>query len=187
MKENAQNSKKSKAPATEDGALELATALTAPDASLETVRDILFGAQIRDTHQQREALAQQLKSAIDELSQDADKRFERLHTDLQTMRKELDQNSVQQADSFNKQLHSLDQSLQELGKATSSAEAELADQIDSNVRELNSQMDNWKEQLSEQLDQVHAQLMHDKTDRGTLADLFAGLSEQLMSDSTSKK
>jgi chromosome segregation ATPase len=186
MKDNAQNSKKSKDTAVDEGALELATALTAPEASLDTVRDILFGAQIRDSHQQREALAQQLKSAIDELSKDVDKRFESMRSDMQTMRKELDQHSDQQADNFNKQLNSLDQSLQELGKATSSAEAELADQIDSSVRELNNQMENWKEQLSEQLDQVHAQLMHDKTDRSTLADLFAGLSEQLMSDPVSK-
>ena len=170
---------------------DLATALSAPDASLDTVRDILFGAQIRDSEKQRDALAQQLKNMIDELTNATNKRFDTLQNTMQTMRSELDSTSEKNTDEFNSKLDSLDQtlsqSIKELDKATSSAEAELADQIDSNINTLNTQMENWKDDLSSRLDQIHKQLTHDKTDRSTLAELFAGISEQLMNDKPANK
>ena len=48
-------------------------------------------------------------------------------------------------------------------------------------------MENWREELFTQLDQVQQHLMHDKTDRGTLADMFSVMSEQLMKESAPKK
>jgi len=177
---------KPKSNVTEGEVGELANALTSTESSLDTVRDILFGAQIRQTDQQRSELEKRLQKTIDDLRKDSHKQMAALKEEMEKMHQEIARDAAKSSDEFNKQLASLDNSLQDLDKATSSAEADLADNIDTQVSSLNTQMENWREQLSSELDKVHSQLMHDKTDRGSLADLFSQMAEQLMTDGTVK-
>jgi len=186
MKEKKENSGNSKSSANQNDVGDLAEALTSPDSSLDTVRDILFGAQIRQTDQERSDLEKRLQKAIDDLRKDSNQRMDALKADMEKMHQEIAKDAAKTSDSFNKQLANLDNSIKELDKATSAAEGELGDRIDAEVSSLNSQMENWREQLSAELDKVHSQLMHDKTDRGSLADLFSQMAEQLMSDGSAK-
>ncbi len=157
------------------------------DSDLETVRDILFGAQVRNAEKQREALAQQFTAMLEDLSKSTNDQLERLKNEIQQNHQEQNKNSEQNTLELNKKIDAIDLSLTALDKATSRAEADLADQIDTNNAALNTQMEGWKEELFAQLDQVQQHLSHDKTDRGALADMFSVMSEQLMKDSVPKK
>ncbi len=55
------------------------------DSDLETVRDILFGAQMRHGDQQREALAQQLTAMIEDLAKSTHDQFDRLQKEMQAL------------------------------------------------------------------------------------------------------
>jgi hypothetical protein len=187
MTDNSKATKKLKANVQDNEPKESASVDPSLDSDLETVRDILFGAQVRNAEKQREALAQQFTVMIQDLSKSTNDQFENLKNDIQKMRQEQDKSSDQNTLDLNKKIDALDQSLTELDKATSRAEAELADQIESSITSLNTQMEGWKEELFTQLDQVQQHLSHDKTDRGALADMFSVMSEQLMKDSVPKK
>tara|TARA_B100001063_G_C16632338_1_gene486479 strand:+ start:299 stop:862 length:564 start_codon:yes stop_codon:yes gene_type:complete len=178
---------KLKAELQNDGTKQAMSVDSSSDSDLETVRDILFGAQVRNAEKQRDALAKQFTAMIADLSKNTDDQFENLKNDIQKIRQEQDENSEQSARKLNEKIDALDLSLASLDKATSSAEADLADQIDTSVTTLNAQMESWKEELFSQLDQVQQHLTHDKTDRGALADMFSLMSEQLMKDSVPKK
>ncbi len=184
MKEKKDNSGNSKAGKDENEMGDLATALTSTESSLDTVRDILFGAQLRQTDQQRSELEKRLQKSIDDLQKESNKRMDALKAEMEKMHQEIAKDAGKRSDEFNAQLSTLETTVQELDKATSNAEADLADKIDSEVSTLNSQMESWREELSSELDKVHSQLMHDKTDRGSLADLFTQMADQLMSDGT---
>jgi hypothetical protein len=60
MTDKKENPGKSKASKDESEMGDLATALTSTESSLDTVRDILFGAQLRQTDQQRSDLEKSL-------------------------------------------------------------------------------------------------------------------------------
>jgi predicted nucleic acid-binding Zn-ribbon protein len=186
MTDKKENSGKSKASKDESEMDDLATALTSTESSLDTVRDILFGAQLRQTDQQRSDLEKRLQKSIEDLRKDSNQRMDALKADMEKMHQEIEKDAAKRSDEFNNQLATLDNTVQDLDKATSSAEADLADKIDTEVSNLNTQIENWREQLSSELDKVHSQLMHDKTDRGSLAELFSQMAEQLMSDSSVK-
>ena len=156
-------------------------------SDLETVRDILFGAQVRNAEKQREVLAQQFTAMVADLSKSTNEQFESLKNDIKKIHQEQDKNSEQNTLELNKKIDALEMSLTELDKEISRSEADLADQIDTNITTLNTQMEGWKEELFTQLDQVQQHLSHDKTDRGALADMFSVMSEQLMKDSAPKK
>lgn len=178
---------KSKAEIQENEAKEAALQESSPDSDLDTVRDILFGAQVRNANKEREALAQKFTAMIADLTRQTNDQFESLKNDIQKQRQEQDESRERNTLELNEKIDALDVSLVALDKATSSAEADLADQIDTSVTNLNSQMESWKEELFAQLDQVQQHLTHDKTDRGALADMFSLMSEQLMKDSVPKK
>lgn len=189
MEENKKTTKKQQA-VTLDEKSDQQTQSSADD-NLETVREILFGAQLREANWLREMLSQQLNDAVNDLKKSTDERFDSLERSMQTMRRELDQTSKKSNTEFNKKLDAVDQSLSkkltELDEATSTEEAELAGQIDENIKILSEKMEGWKEELFNQLEEVHTHLAHDKTDRGTLADLFSVMSEQLMKDNETKE
>jgi hypothetical protein len=162
-----------------DVTAQLASALTPQDASLATVRDILFGADIRESEKQRVDLEQQLRVVIANTQKEAAAGREALAVQMQQMRAALDKDIAQNAAEFNHQVHELNETIKALESATSNAEADLSDQIDTNVKRLNTQMENWRGELSTQLDDVNTKLSDDKTDRRSLAKMFAMMSSEL--------
>lgn len=60
------------------------------EGDLETVRDILFGAQMRKADKQRETLAKELNDTIVRLKKSTDDQFKNLKDDIQTLRQEQD-------------------------------------------------------------------------------------------------
>jgi hypothetical protein len=163
-----------------------ASAMTPTEASLATVRDILFGAEIRESDKQRSDLEQQLRTLIADTQQEAAAGREALAAQMRQMREALDKETAQNTADVNQQVHELNENIKALESATSSAEADLADQIETNVKTLNMQMENWRDELASQLDEVHSQLSDDKTDRRSLAKLFAMMSSELSKDDNAK-
>ena len=163
---------------------ELEETLVSPDAHLDTVRDILFGAQIKETQKQRANMEKQLKELISSLQKDADEKFSSMQKDMELMRKEVDATAEKNVETFNKKLTELDKeltdSVQKLEKSTSESDADIADQLQTNVSSINQQMEKWKVDILSELDTAHSQLMNDKTDRETLSALFADISKQLV-------
>jgi hypothetical protein len=178
--------KKTDKAAEADVTAQLASALTPQDASLATVRDILFGADIRESEKQRNDLEQQLRVAITNTQKEAAAGREALAVQMQQMRAALDKEIAQNTAEFNHQVHELNETIKALESATSNAEADLNDQIDTNVKRLNTQMENWRDELSTQLDDVNAKLSDDKTDRRSLAKMFAMMSSELSRDDEAK-
>jgi len=186
MNDKTKAANKSSKAAESEVTAQLASALVTPDASLATVRDILFGADIRESEKQRNNLEQQLRELIAQTQHEALAGREALAQQMQQMREALDKETAQNIVDFNAQVHDLNETIKALEKATSNAEADLGDQIETNVKTLNTQMESWRDELSTQLDEVHKQLSDDKTDRRSLAKLFAMMSSELSQDDNPK-
>jgi hypothetical protein len=160
--------------------------MTPTEASLATVRDILFGAEIRESDKPRSELEQRLRTVIAETQQEAAAGREALAVQMQQMREAQDKETAHNIAESNQQVREIKESIKALESATSNAEADLSDQIETNVKTLNTQRESWRDELSSQLDEVHRQLSDDKTDRRSLAKLFAMMSSELGKDDNAK-
>lgn len=149
---------------------------------LDTIKEILFGAQVRQAEDEREQTELRMLEAIDELRLDTRKMFEQMQQSLADLNKRLDQQiayqnrenlSLQQSIAENQQEANNDASvlqedMQELKRELTNKDHELQDDIDCKYHQL-------EQLLQREIDNLKAQ----KADRHSLASLLTGLADQL--------
>lgn len=124
--------------------------VTTPAASVEQIRDIIFGAQMRDYEGRFDALGQRLQDSIDELRQEMERRFEAADKDLTAERTD------RQSD------------VELLKRLLAAAEQQLGSELSAAREELSSNLGSASEDLS-----------HRKADRELLANLFREAAVQI--------
>lgn len=161
--------------------------------NLDKIRDILFGAQVRDHERRFTKLEAQLLAEAAQLRNDLKERFAALEQyirdEVQSVTGQLRAEEQQRTNAVGQ----LTTELQALAGVLQQTATQLREQSDQGHRELQEQLQQQattlsgdfterQTALSATLDEAVRQLSHQKTDRASLATLFQELSQRLSHD-----
>jgi hypothetical protein len=166
----------------------------AQNGNLEKIRDILFGAQVRDHDRRFSALEQNLVKEAAALRAELTKRFDALEAFMQQEVAVLSGRLQHEQQVRGEALQHLVRDLTSLGAVVERKAADLAQQTSHSERTLRQEvMDHvtalketilsTQDQLTDSLNRSVADLRHTKTDRTALAELLAELSQKLQQGS----
>lgn len=165
----------------------------AAGTNLDKIRDILFGAQVRDHERRFAKLEAQLLAEAAQLRSDLKDRFASLE---QYIRKEVETVTGRLTDEEQGRTNAvgrLTTELQTLAGVLQQTATQLRDQSEQAHQDLRNQLQSQATSLAGEFGQQHAalsatlndavrQLSHQKTDRASLATLFQELSQRLSHD-----
>jgi hypothetical protein len=155
----------------------------AQNGNLEKIRDILFGAQVRDHDRRFSALEQNLAKEAAALKSELTKRFDSLEAFMQQEVAILSGRLQQEQQARGEAMQHLVKDLTSLVEQAGHSERTLRQEILGHVSALNDTIRSTQDQLSNSLNRSIADLRHAKTDRTALAELLAELSHKLQQDS----
>jgi len=154
--------------------------------SIEKVRDILFGAQVRDFEKRFSNLETHLRKEVGALSSEMSKRFDSLE---KYVKKELaslgeqfraEQNlRAKSVKELSRRLDNTDKDLADLEDKSTTAQRDLRQQILEQSKTLRSESRKQHKELSTALDKATEQLRVDKTNRSDLASLLVDMAMSL--------
>jgi hypothetical protein len=136
-------------------------AVEAEPESLEKVRDILFGGQMRAVENRLQGLE------------------ERFHREQETIQAEFGRRLGELAAALRSEAQALGGRLAKLEADTSLAEAELRDQLLLQAKAAAAELGQMGDRLTAELQRSHHELRSSKTDRSVLAGLLSDLAGRL--------
>ncbi|MBL8172461.1 MAG: hypothetical protein JNJ50_30320 [Acidobacteria bacterium] len=158
--------------------------------NLEKVRDILFGAQMRDYDRRFARLEERLVKEAADAREDARRRFDTLENFIKQeiaalgdrLRAENHQRT-QTSEEITRELRdttrSLGQRIHELDMQTSQGQRDLREQLLAQAKQLADEIRQKHEEVSSSLVRESREIRHDKADRAALANLFTELALRL--------
>lgn len=162
--------------------------------NLDKVRDILFGSQMRDYEKRFARLEERLVKECSSLREDTRKRLDTLEdhikTEIDSLLERLRAEQNQRNESVNnlaEELRSLikssERKITQLDEQTSQSQRDLRQQILDQSKNLNNDIQQKNEEILTVLEREAKALRTGKTDRSTLAALFAELAVRLNNES----
>lgn len=172
-------------------------AVEAGDASIEQVRDILFGAQMRDLKKKFARLEESMIKEVTSLRDETRKRFDTLESSLGKKLESLTDRLKTEENIRAESVKELSGGLQDANKSLEKQFGQLNDHMSKNSRELQQQiLDQYKnlsdeirqknEETSNKLEQLAQELCAEKVDLSTLSELFAKMALRLNENLTTK-
>ena len=166
--------------------------------NLEKIRDILFGAQLRDHDRRFAQLEQRVIRESAVLRQDLQRRFESLEgsmkKEVEALASRLTQEHEARSGSVTYLTHEINQLVSALGaKAklletqTVTTQRDLEQQIRTQSSELATDIQTKYAELTHRLNQAIETLRESKTDRSSLAAILMEASQRLANEQTSSK
>lgn len=168
-------------------------AVPVPDGengSVDKIRDILFGSQMRDYDKRFARLEDRLLKESADLRDETRRRFEGLENYIRGEFSALSdrvRNDAQRRDELNETMtlhlqetaRNIERKLAQLDEQTAQAQRDLRQQLLNQSRELSDDIRRKHDDLATELAREANELRHDKTDRAALADLFTELAMRL--------
>jgi DNA anti-recombination protein RmuC len=162
-------------------------------ASLEKVRDLLFGVQMRDTDRKFARLEDRLVKETSDLRDDVKKRIAAVEQLLAREIETLNERLTAEHDDRTGAAKDLSRQLDETARSFERKTAQIDDQLARGMRELRQQLHEQHQQLSddlkrqadeilERLARESHELRTDKTDRASLAALLTEMAMRLTDD-----
>jgi len=154
---------------------------------LDTVRDILFGAQVRETKEKSKALEQLVDTTATRLQKDFDQQIKRVEDSIAKLKESLAKQAKDTAADVSRRFDAAHADINALDKSSEASRSELHEELSTEMEALESRAVSWNEDLAKQLENIHHELLNSKTDRVSLATLFLGMAESLAPEQTSAK
>lgn len=162
--------------------------------SLEKIRDILFGNQARDYEQRFSRLEERLTKECSNLREDTKKRIDSIEKYLKNEIYALTERLKMEQLERNEAIDELNQDCKNLIKSLEKKLSQLDEQTSQNHRDLRQQILDQSKNIDDEIQQKHEnvlaalereakELNNHKTDRSTLANLFAELAVRLNNES----
>jgi uncharacterized phage infection (PIP) family protein YhgE len=175
----------------------LTTGEEAAGASIEQIRDILFGAQMRDFEKRFARLEERMTMEVTSFREETGKRFDSLEDYLGKELESLTDRLKAEQDDRTESVKELSAGLQDTNQSFEKKISQLNERLDENSRELRQQiLDQYKrlsddirqkhEETSHMLDQLSQELRAEKVDLSTLSELFAEIAVRLKDDLATK-
>ena len=161
-----------------------------PPESLDKVRDILFGGQMRlvegrlqgleeRIQREQQAIRTEFTKNLADLEAAARKELDALGERLAAERAKRSEDLKALAAECKESFRGIEKRHARLEETTGQADADLRDQILQHSMAVADDIKHLGERLSSELNQAVAELQGDKLDTATLSELFAGMSEAL--------
>lgn len=162
--------------------------------SLDKIRDILFGNQVKDYEQRFTRLEEHLVKECTNLREDTKKRLDVIESyiknevDSLTTRLKTEQNErniavTETNEEFKNLVKSLERKIAQLDEQTSQNQRDLRQQILDQSKNLDDDLQHKYKELLAALERESQELHTNKTDRSTLARLFSELALRLDNES----
>src|SRR5271168_3281561 len=177
-----------------------AAEIAGPDsgASVDKIRDILFGSQIKNYEARFARLEENLVRETVELKDTMRRRFESLEGFFKSETEALAARLKAEREERSSTFHSLEQELKaihdalsrkihELDASTAEADSGLRKELMSESRKLLEEISQRHDSLRSLLERRVGELRHQKTDRALLSALFAEIAAQIGEDSQPKE
>jgi predicted nucleotidyltransferase len=159
------------------------------DAELTKIRDLLFGAQLRDAERKRSDLEVRLSGSIAQLRTDALQRLEALAQELKqqvaALEKTIQQEArarAEQLEALNKRIVDTNQIVAELAEKSEAAQHALHERVNSESERIYGELRNQQQATYAQIQDLGNELRSAKADRNLLAELLSGMSSRLLND-----
>ena len=167
----------------EDMAEAMAEAAADGENPIDQVRNILFGAEIRQQKEETTRLERELRRALDKLADDTGKRFTDLTALLQEQVSLLQQNlhgeSAARKDEDRRIEDLLRQLTDDLDTRTDKALADLGASLTREVERLTQHIERRSDELTARLDEARAALERSKADRTLVASVLKTAAAEL--------
>lgn len=158
--------------------------------SLDKVRDILFGGQMRAVESRLQGLEERLRREQDTLRTDLGKQLGELDSlarhEFQTLAERLAAERAKRTEELKslgaeikEALRALEKRHAKLEDSTSMADAGLRDQLLLQAKAASAEVAKLSERITAELNRSHHELKSTKTDSATLAGLFTDLASRL--------
>jgi RNAse (barnase) inhibitor barstar len=162
--------------------------------NLDKIRDILFGNQIRDYEQRFVQLEERLVKECNDLQENTTKRLDYLENyiksevdsfldRLKIEQTKRDESVNQLSQEFKTLINTLSKKVTQLDEQTAQSQREIRQQILEQSKNLDNDIRQKSQEMLTVLERETKELRTGKTDRSTLADLFAELAVRLNNDS----
>src|SRR5262245_10379651 len=182
------------APASRPADLPAAPPNDATPESLDKVRDILFGGQMRAVESRLQGLEERIMREQATMRSDFNKRLADVDTtakrDLQTLNDRLTAERTKRAEDLKtlsaelkEVLRSLEKRHVKLEELSGLADAEIRDQILQQSRAIGAEIERLSQRVSTDLAREVASLRNDKTDVSALVGVFADMATRLAGES----
>ena len=159
-------------------------------ANVDKIRDILFGANMREYEKRFARLEERLTKSSEALREDLKKRFDALESfvreEMESLSQRLKAEKAERAESLKELTResrdsskTLEKKLSHVEEQLAGAQGDLRARILEQSKTLGEQIQKTKEELESALEREAETLRNDKTDRAALADLFTELSLRL--------
>jgi hypothetical protein len=166
-------------------------------ASIEQIRDILFGAQIRDFEKRFARVEQRLIKEVTSLGDESIKRFDSLESYIGKEVESLSDRLKAEQDKRTESVKEISGQLKDTNKLLEKRAGKLDDQLEKSSRELRQQILEQYKNLSAEIQQKHKEtsvmleqlaqeLRAEKVDLATLSELFAEIAARLNDNLASK-
>jgi len=158
--------------------------------NVDKIRDILFGAQMRDYEKKFARLEDRILKEVSRMREETTKRFDALelyiNKEVESIGNGLKDEQAERVESGKEITRELQKAFKSLEKKISKLEAQtgknardLRQQILDQSKSLTEDIRKRYEETSETLDQTAAELRDEKTDRATLAELLTEMALRL--------
>lgn len=186
----AQERKKSKKSAEPEEPVPAPPVQVEEEKTVDRIRDIIFGPQMRDYEERFQALERQLRREVTDLSEEMTRRFVALEGQLKDEVKNLggqlqnehagrNKATQQLSDTIAETRRSLEAQFKEQGHALVKYLEQLEKKVDARTEALENALDKKATEIQQLLKKEVSSLRHDKTDRAALAELLVQLAGQL--------
>ena len=182
------------APASRPADLPAAPPNEAAPESLDKVRDILFGGQMRAVESRLQGLEERIMREQDAMRSDFNKRLADVDTtakrDIQTLNDRLTTERTKRAEDLKtlsaelkEVLRSLEKRHVKLEELSGLADAEIRDHILQQSRAISAEIERLSQRVSADLAREVASLRNDKTDVSALVGVFSDMATRLAGES----
>lgn len=152
------------------------------DNSLETVRDILFGAQVKQANERDQQLEKLINTRADSLQKSLDAQMKAVENTIGKLSDRLAKEAAQTASNVDQRFKQIEELIKSNEKKAQASQQEMYDEIVAEREALEANAKSWNEDLAKELENVHHQLKETKTDRLTLANLLTDMAASLIAD-----
>jgi hypothetical protein len=174
----------------ETNAVQMSSTQPAADTSLDQIRDLLFGAVVRETDKKLARLEERLLKEQEEVREDARRGFESLELFVKREMESLAERLQAEHPTRHEALRALSQKpkdivsgfekmTSQLDEQTANAQRELRQQILDQSKTLRDEYRGQYRQLSEAVSRALHEFRGEKTDRAVMAALFSELGVRL--------
>lgn len=153
--------------------------------SLDLVRKILFGEQVRQTEKRQASLERYIQASVASLNEETCKKIDTLKSEISVLTDLFEEETqARKANMLSTQEHigRVEHSIGKLGHQVVKNHSELNERVDTERNKLDARMRDWRQDILQQLQNATHALDHEKADRQSIAGLLTEMAEQLVAD-----